>query len=135
MFDANYLAIVVAAIVSMAIGAFWFSPAFLGKAWMKEMGLTPEKMKNMSSSAGKGYAIMAVGQLVMAYVLSYFLAMGEASLFGAGAMMAFWLWLGFVAPLQSGAVAWEGKSWKLVFINASYWLVTMIIMGGIIAIW
>jgi hypothetical protein len=34
-----------------------------------------------------------------------------------------------------GSVAREGKSWKLFAINASYWLIALLVMGMILALW
>jgi hypothetical protein len=33
---------------------------------------------------------------------------------------AFFTWLGFFFPVDLGSVAWERKSWKLLFINTRY---------------
>ena len=43
--ELNFLAIVVAAIVPLLIGAIWYNPSVLGTAWMKASGMTEEKMK------------------------------------------------------------------------------------------
>jgi len=44
-------------------------------------------------------------------------------------------WLGLVVPVSLGIVLWEGKSWKLWFINASSYLVTLLAMGIILGLW
>ena len=40
--DVNYIAVVVAAVAGMVIGAVYFMPAVAGNAWMKAIGKTPE---------------------------------------------------------------------------------------------
>ena len=40
----NYLAVVVAAIVNMALGSLWYGPIF-GKAWIKMMKFSESDMK------------------------------------------------------------------------------------------
>lgn len=50
-------------------------------------------------------------------------------------MAGFWNWLGFVAPVTLGAVLWEGKHWKLWFLNNGYYLVTLLLMGAVLALW
>ena len=133
----NYLAIVIAAIASMVLGFLWYGPIF-GKQWMKEMGFSKEKM-DQSKKAGmtKSYALMAVGSLVMSFVLANALVFAstylKASGVFAGLMVGFWNWLGFVAPVTLGSVLWEGKSWKLWFLNNGYYLVTLSVMGAILA--
>lgn len=34
-----------------------------------------------------------------------------------------------------GVVLWEGKSWKLWFLNNAYHLVVLTVMGVILALW
>jgi hypothetical protein len=53
----------------------------------------------------------------------------------AGLEAALWSWLGFVAPVSLGAVLWDGKPWKLWFINAGYFLATLLVMGLILGYW
>lgn len=46
MMHFNFLAIVVAALVSMPVGFIWYNPKVFGNVWMREIGVTdPEKMK------------------------------------------------------------------------------------------
>lgn len=44
--DFNFLIILAAALIPMIIGAIWYNPKVLGKAWMQAAGLTEEKLKN-----------------------------------------------------------------------------------------
>ena len=50
-------------------------------------------------------------------------------------VVGFWNWLGFVAPVTLGSVLWEGKSPKLWVLNNGYYLVSLIVMGVILALW
>jgi len=43
--------------------------------------------------------------------------------------------LGFIVPVTVGVVLWENKSWKLWCINSSNYLVTLLIMSVILALW
>lgn len=58
----NYLAVLVAAVLNMAIGALWYSPVLFAKPWMKAIG---KSMKDMGKP-GPGYALTTLGSLVMA---------------------------------------------------------------------
>ena len=42
MLPINWLAVIVAAIVRMAVGFAWYSPPLLLKPWQAETGVTPE---------------------------------------------------------------------------------------------
>src|SRR2546429_8655500 len=136
MIDINYWAVLVSAIVSMLIGAFWYSPAGFGKAWMQLMGIGK---KDMDKATGKGmgsrYFMMFVGTLVMVYVLAYFVNYAGASDIMAGLQAGFWAWLGFIAPIMLSSVLWEGKPWKLYWINVTHYLVVLLVSGAILAAW
>lgn len=135
----NYLAVVVAALASMVIGFLWYGPLF-GKQWMQLSGMTSNTMeaaKNRNMNAL--YAIAFVGSLVMAYVLAHALVFASTYLqvsgISAGLMTGFWNWLGFVAPVTLGVVLWENKPWTLWILNNAYYLVTLMVMGVILALW
>lgn len=128
----NYLAILVAALASMVIGMLWYGPLFQ-KQWMKLAGITPQSMKKMKLSPVAAMSMGFVASLVTAYVLSVFV--GGVMAWTAAANFVFWIWLGFVAPVQLGVFLWEGKSFKLFILNTSYSLVTLVVMAGILAAW
>lgn len=137
----NYLAVLACAIANMAIGFAWYGPLF-GKKWSELMGwspMTPEKMEEMKKKAMPGYAASFAGALVMAYVLSHVLVFAssymQTSGWSAGLSSGFWMWLGFIAPITIGIVFWDGKPWTLWIINAGYWLVSILTMGVILAVW
>ena len=108
---------------------------------MEAMGWTPERQAAMSAQKGMAlqYGIQAVGSLVMAFVLAHALIFASTYLnetgISAGLQTGFWNWLGFIAPVTVGAVLWDGKPWKLWFITAGYYLVSLLLMGIILALW
>ena len=135
----NYLAVLVAAASSIVLGFLWYGPLF-GKVWMAQMGITKESMSSVKQGEMmKSYVLMTIGSLLMAYVLSHSLTFAstytQTTGYLAGVMVAFWTWLGFVAPVTLSSVLWEKKSWKLWCINAGYYLVSLKIMGVILALW
>ena len=135
----TYLAVLGAAVASMVVGALWYGPLF-GKKWIALSGMTKEAMESAKSKGmGKLYALGFVGSLVMSYVLAHALVFAssytETSGLPAGLMVGFWNWLGFVAPVTLSSVLWENKSWALWFLNNSYYVVSLLIMGAILAVW
>ena len=132
----NYLAVLVAAAASFILGWIWYGPVF-GKIWMGLSGISPGKPSTtkMITVSALGF----VGALLMSYVLAHALIFASAYTksegVGAGLMVGFWNWLGFIAPVTSGAVLWEGKSWKLWVLNNAYWLISLLGMGVILAVW
>ncbi len=139
MVPVNYWALLGAAVASMILGSLWYGPLF-GKKWMALSGMSPDKINAAKSKGmGKSYALMFVGSLVTAYVLSHFLVFAsaymEAAGVSAGFMAGFWVWLGFIAPVTLGSVLWEGKSWKLWILNNGYQFLSLVIAGVILALW
>jgi hypothetical protein len=141
MADVNYLAVFACGIFAMVIGFVWYGPLF-GKAWSQLMGwgeMTPELMAEKQKQARPAYAITFVLSLVTAFVLAHELIFASAFTnttgVAAGISAGFWNWLGFIVPVTVGTVLWDGKPWKLWFINAGYWLVLLLGMGVILALW
>lgn len=132
--NVNFVAVLAAAIASMVIGFLWYGPLF-GKQWISLMGwgkMTKAQMDKMKKSAGKGYAVMFITALVMAYVLAHIVSYAGATTALEGAQAGFWVWLGFVATIALGSVLWEGKPIKLYYLNAAYHLVNLAVMGAIL---
>lgn len=136
--EVNFLAILVAGIVSMAVGFLWYGPMLFGKIWMQLMGHTAESMKKAQKEMGKTYAMSFVLALVMAYVLSHVMALSQNffhySMLSTGIMTGFWMWLGFVMPVQATDALFGGKRKKLVAINAGYQLASLLAMGFVISL-
>ena len=130
----NYLAVLVAAIASMALGMLWYGPLF-GKLWMKLSGITPQSMKKMKLTPKAAMTLGFIGTLVTAYVLSHFVDLLSVTTWSGAAQFAFWAWLGLVAPVQLGAYLWEGKPFKLFVLNTVYNLLVLIVITGIVAVW
>lgn len=135
----NYFAVVAATVINIVLGFLWYGPVF-GKPWMREMGFTAEHMRAAQAKGmTQSYIIMAVGALILNYVLAHVLMQAELA-FGAldvGMAMvgAFWMWLGFIATTMVGQVLWEGKSWTLYALNVGYYFVAMEVAAIIIALW
>lgn len=135
----NYWAVLGAAIANIVIGSLWYGPLF-GKTWRTLSGHTNESMKNMSMGVKGAYVGGFITAFVMAYVLAHDAFMwarffGTGGTFSFALQLAFWIWLGYVATTQVGSVLWEGKSWKLFFLNAGQTLVSLIVMASILTFW
>lgn len=133
--DVSYVAVLVAAVVGMAIGAFWYSPVGFGKAWMKLSGVTEADMqKAKERGMTKSYALAFMAVLIMAYVTAVIVSLAGALSIFDGAMVGFWIWLGFIATSFVNSVLWEQKPFKLYFINVFHYLVVLKVMGVVIVL-
>lgn len=138
----NWLAILLAVVVSMILGSLWYGP-FFGKAWMKGMGWDPnnkEAMDKMKKSMGGSYFQMLVLSFVMFYVFDVVLGAFRVAMPGAGRVMlgltgGFFTWLGYIVPVKYGDKLWGGKKLGYLCIDLGYYLVLLLIAGVILTHW
>lgn len=134
MIQVNYIAILIAAIVNMVVGFIWYGPLF-GKAYSKMMGFTKEEMeKAMKEGMAKSYGLAFLAAIVMAYVFAHFISVGSATTATQGAIIGFWLWLGFVATTIISDLLWGKKTFNLYLLQVGYYLVVLVINGAILAL-
>ncbi len=131
----NYLAVLVAAIAAMVIGALWYSPLMFANQWLKLLGLNEKTMKQMDKYGNAGMFCMFVSTLLTSFVLAHFIDFSLATTALAGAITGFWIWLGFVATTFVSMPLFEGKPWGVYLINVGYYLVSFVVMGIILALW
>ncbi|HVM73582.1 MAG TPA: DUF1761 domain-containing protein [Candidatus Paceibacterota bacterium] len=131
---ATLFSILVAALAPIVIGYIWYHPSIFGARWMRHSRITPEladqAKRRMLLQVSAGF----IASIFAACVLYFFgTALGVADVPGAVAL-ALWCWLGFTAPALLGSVIWEQRSLHIYLINASYWLVVLIVMALIVLI-
>lgn len=129
----NWLAIVVATIASMALGAAWYM--VLANPWMTALNKTREQI--MASSGGNvmPFVIAALMQLVMAYSLALFTPrlMGATTV-ANGLIVGFHLWLGFVITSMIINHRYQGAKWSLTLIDGGYLLGVLLVQGVVIGL-
>ncbi len=138
-----WLAIVLAMVFNFFLGFVWyakFTP--MGRLWMTEMKLDPD-VKPAPGVMMRGMVLMIVGSFLTFFVLAHItVAYHDSYMLDEpaykltlmdGVMAGACIWLGFFVPLLWGGVAWEGKSWKLFFVNAGYHLIALVV-GGILLV-
>lgn len=158
----NYLAILVAAVVPMVVGFLWYNPKLFGNVWMREAGMTEEKMKSVNMGVIFGVSF------VLAILLSFFTQVltihqmgaigmigGDPALegvlpsfqafmddygntfrtYGHGALHGFMAGIFIVLPIIGINGMFERQSWKHILISVGYWTVTLTIMGAIVCGW
>ncbi len=128
----NWVAIVIAAIAQFIIGCIWYGPLF-GKTWMSMMGMSQQSMSR--EGMRKTMTLTFIGSLVTAAVLSMLVGWMGAKTLSAGIAAGFWAWLGFVATVTLGGVLFAKMSWNLYILNNAYQLVSLAVMGAILAKW
>lgn len=129
------LEIIVAGLIATVIGAVWYSQALFGNAWMKLAGVSGRDSRASKEVMVRSLIVHFVASVVLAFVLNMFVDLYGARTFSEGALVGFWIWLGFFATTLVGSVLWENKSWRLYLLNAVHYLVMLSVVGGILTMW
>lgn len=133
MHDVNYLAVLVAGLIPMIVGALWYGPIF-GKRWLELMETTEEEI-----AAGfnplKTYGVSFLLALVTAWVLAQLLASlgGDAPM--AAVHVVLLLVVGIVIPVAHQSVAFERRKAGLAVLNVGYNLVALLGQAVLLALW
>lgn len=131
MENLNWVAVLVAGVSAFILGGIWYSPALMGKAWMKENALTEEMVKQ--GNKGKIFGWSFLLSLVMAVNLAMFLGSSGLSFQSGllyGSLAGVWIFCGIAI-----VALFEQRSAKYIFINGGYCLVALGLMGAIIGAW
>ena len=129
----NYWAILLSAVAAFVSSWAWYSA--LAEPMLRLHPLsqgTPAAM--MRPSAWKMGAEV-VRSLILASVLARLVrALGVSSGTGA-AGLAVLLWIGFPFVLWTGAIMWENVPLELAAIHAGDWLLKLVLVTVIVAVW
>jgi hypothetical protein len=129
--NVDMLAVVIAAAAYMAIGILWYGPLF-GKPWMKARGMSQKDIeKAKKNSMAKPACMAMVNAVIMAFVIGLLLNFTGSFGILPGMLMGALVWVGFVSTTQMSSVIWENKPVKLYWINAVYFLISLVAMGAI----
>ncbi|MEN9323200.1 MAG: hypothetical protein RL699_980 [Bacteroidota bacterium] len=158
--DINFLALLTAAFSSLIVGFIWYNPKVFGTIWMKEAGLNYADLKasNMAKTLGVSFIYaFFVAFIIQMLTIHQFGAIGmvggdptiaKASYsefmadygnafrtFRHGALHGFMTGLFFALPVIGTGALYEQRSFKYVLIAGGYWVISCMIMGGIICGW
>lgn len=132
--DVNWLAVVLAGLSSMVVGATFYARPVYGTLWMKLAHLDEKKLGN----PGKSLVLALVMSLVMAFVIAHVAAISrpfyDVSALSAALTTAFWLWVGISLTTVVIHDAFEHRPWKLSFLTVAYQFFAMMAMGLIIGL-
>jgi hypothetical protein len=155
--EINFIALLLAALSTLVVGFIWYHPNVFGTIWMKESGMTEDKMK------GSNMILIFSMSILYAFLISFVLQMLVIHQFGAmgmiggdpskalpsysafmtdygtafrtfkhGALHGFMTGLFLALPIIGVGALYERRSFKYVLIAGGYWVISCMIMGGII---
>ncbi len=135
----NITAVLVAALATFVVGFLLHGP-IAGKLWMKLSNIHPtgkEKLSDMYGQMFWNYVANIVCAIVMSGVFWLVFSspiMGEMNAY-RGAIVAFWLGLGFVVTAASMETIWMGRSVKLWLFEAVASILGLMAMGAVLGGW
>ena len=130
----NYIAVVVAIVVNMALGAAWYSPLLFAKPWMAANDLTEESISE-AGSATKGYIVAVIASIVIAFAIALFAKASGVDTAVEGLLLGLAAGLGFVATTFAANYIFESRPLNLYLINAGYPVVSFTLIGLLIGAW
>ena len=155
--DINWAAIGAGTVASMVLGMIWYNPKVFGTAWMRESGMTEEKMKGANMVKIFGLSLVFAAMLSVLLMQLTIHQFGAAGMIGGDPETALPSFDAFMAdygnafrtykhgalhgtmfgifgalPILGTIALFERKSAKYIFINSGYWIVTLGVMGAIL---
>lgn len=131
--NVNWLAVVLAMIASMALGAAWY--IILSRQWLAATGRSMEQITSGSGGQAAPFIWGAVMQLVMAYFLALLtpVILGEMSVANA-VIVGLHLWAGFIMTSMILNHRYQGASWSLAVIDGGYLLGVVVLQGIVLGL-
>jgi hypothetical protein len=157
--EVNFLSLLLAAVSTLLVGFIWYNPKVFGGIWMRESGMTEEKMQ------GANMALIFGLSIVYAFFISFvlqFLTIHQFAAFsmiggdvaGAkpsytafmndygtgfhsfkhGALHGFLTGIFLALPIIGTNALYERRSFKYTLVTGGFWVVCFMIMGGIICV-
>jgi hypothetical protein len=151
----------VSALIPLIVGAIYYNPKVVGAAWMKTNGFKSEDLEgaNMAVIFGATYffsilisfilASFVIHQgSVMSMMFPEVLETGSAAQnefnelmtrygdanrgFKHGMAHGLMVSIFFVLPIIAIISLFERRGWKYIFIHFVYWLISLVLMGGLL---
>lgn len=158
--EVNFLALITAAFTTLSVGFVWYHPKVFGTVWMKEAGMTEDKMKGANMILIFGMAVFyafLMSLILQSITIHQWGALGMVGgdattakpsyaafmadygtafrTFKHGMLHGFMAGLFLALPIIGTNALFERKSWKYTLINGGFWIVCLTVMGGIICAW
>jgi len=129
-FDVNWIAIIIALVINMIIGAVWYG--IFADPWMQSVGKTREEIQ--ADQDWKAYGVAGLNSLIMPFIMANVLNWAGASGIVPGLTVGLIVWLGFMAMPQATNYAFAGHPRNLWFVDSGYHLVSFLVIGALLGV-
>ncbi len=134
--ELNWLAVIVATIVYIALGALWYSPGLFGKRYWKSIGWNPSESEQPASAAF--YVSAFIGYLVIVIAIGMLSVATGTDTFAEGLILGIVL-----GVLLAGAIFFTTAKYEPTKLEPMTWFVItggyaalgIIISSIILAVW
>lgn len=132
----NYVAVILAALSSMVVGAIWYTPKVFGNYWIRLSGVKPPINR---VDAIRPIVVTVLVSFVTAWVLAgaAWIAFDfyHGSFLVNALLTAAILWAGFTAARFITHDQFDTRPAALTVLNTAHELVTVLVMALIIGVW
>lgn len=132
-FQINYLAVLLAALASVIIGALWYSSALFANVWMRATGKTREEVRAGDLPVKIVCAFLAA--VIMALVLSVVIGWAQGNTVFKGGLIGLFTGVGFVSTTAYMKDTFEGRPRSLFWVTNMHDLLSLVVMGAILGGW
>ena len=133
-YEINWLAVLVGALSSFAVGGLWYSPLLFTKPWLAAIGKTEEDMR-AGGSPVVPFVLAFLMSAITAIVLSVLVDWARADTLVEGLLVGLLVGVGLVATAYVTTYSFEQRSWTLIGINGGHDIVRAAVIGAIVGAW
>lgn len=135
--EINYWAVLIVTLLSMGLGALWYSPVMFLNRWAKLARI------DLGAQQGAPVAVPMLVAFAVTFLTAWVLAGSvaiawhfyEGDFFVAAIVTGVTLWAGFTASRFITHDVFEGRPSQLTVLNIGFELATVLIMTIVIGLW
>ena len=130
----NFPAVLVSAGIMFFFGWVWYT--VFADIWMAGTGVTEQVMMSLSGAQmAMAYGGSIVAYVLVFYIMAHVIAWSGSTTAQQGAMVGFYMWVGFVASSLFVVYNYAMRPMTLFFLDGLYWMISMVIGGIVLAVW
>ena len=132
MANIDWIAILLSSLVPLVLGAVWYNPKVFGAIMNSENDL--KKVERVKSHHWSAYPLAWLFSLLASFFLLQMINHGGVAYqnFIHGSMHGTLLGLMVALPVLATHLLFEGFKFKYIVINVAYWMISFMLMGGIL---
>ncbi len=129
--EINWLSLIITTAISFTLGGFWYSPILFGNRWSEQVKIRQDPEKKANAPFIFGLAVPLL------FILNLFLdaLIGSNSNLIEGAITGLIVSIGLIFPAIAVSYLFARRTFRLILIDAGYYVALLILSGCILAIW